>query len=159
MLPVLLDLFAHQAHADAVLSAAIRRHETAAQDKELRTLIHHILIAHRFWLLLMLKLEFDVEAETKLPGTMEEVVQQYQATQALEAKWLASLREADLACTVKSPYFPDRKITLSDALMQVAMHSHGHRAQCSARLRQLGGEPPAMDYILWLKDRPAPVWD
>jgi uncharacterized damage-inducible protein DinB len=38
------------------------------------------------------------------------------------------------------------------------MHSHGHRAQCATRLRLLGGTPPAMDFILWLKDRPVPDW-
>ena len=38
------------------------------------------------------------------------------------------------------------------------MHSYGHRAQCATRLRQLGGIPPQMDFVMWLKDRPAPDW-
>jgi uncharacterized damage-inducible protein DinB len=38
------------------------------------------------------------------------------------------------------------------------MHSHGHRAQCAAMLRELGGTPPAMDFITWLAGRPAAEW-
>ena len=45
------------------------------------------------------------------------------------------------------------------AMMQVCLHSHGHRAQCAVRLRLLGGTPPNMDFILWLKERPAPNWE
>ena len=43
-------------------------------------------------------------------------------------------------------------------MMQVAMHSLGHRAQCATRLRALGGNPPNTDFILWLKERPAADW-
>jgi uncharacterized damage-inducible protein DinB len=43
-------------------------------------------------------------------------------------------------------------------MMQVVMHSQGHRSQCATRLRQLGGTPPAMDFVLWLKERPEPEW-
>ena len=34
---------------------------------------------------------------------------------------------------------PDRQTTLGEALTQVCLHSHGHRAQCATRLRMLGG--------------------
>jgi uncharacterized damage-inducible protein DinB len=42
--------------------------------------------------------------------------------------------------------------------MQVVMHSQSHRGQCASRLRAAGGQPPTLDFIVWLKDRPAPVW-
>jgi uncharacterized damage-inducible protein DinB len=65
------------------------------------------------------------------------------------------LDEADLARTVETPYIPGHSYSLAQALMQVCMHSAAHRAQCSKRLRQLGGTPPGMDFIVWLKERPA----
>jgi len=51
------------------------------------------------------------------------------------------------------------KISIGEALTQAAMHSHYHRGQNATRLRELGGEPPMTDYIVWLwKGRPQPAW-
>jgi uncharacterized damage-inducible protein DinB len=43
-------------------------------------------------------------------------------------------------------------------LLQVCLHSQGHRAQAAKLLRALGGTPPMLDFILWRVDRPAPPW-
>jgi uncharacterized damage-inducible protein DinB len=54
---------------------------------------------------------------------------------------------------------PPLWITVAEALTQCVMHSQHHRGQNAARLRELGGEPPTTDYIVWLwKGRPAPAW-
>jgi uncharacterized damage-inducible protein DinB len=158
MLAILRDLFCHQAFTDAALLNAIRRHETAARDQEMRTLLHHILVAHRYWIQLGQGLPFFVEEETTVPDSLDMIVARYQATQALERVWLDELRESDLARVLESPFFPGRLIAVGDALMQVCMHSHGHRSQCATKLRAMGGEPPSLDFILWLNDRPVPVW-
>jgi uncharacterized damage-inducible protein DinB len=158
MLAMLRDLFQHQAYTDAALANAIGRHELAARDQELRTLLQHILVAHRYWLHLGQGLPFAADEETRVPDSLEPIVARYRVTHAQEREWLAALHESDLARTLESPYFTGRRIAVGDALMQVCMHSHGHRSQCATRLRALGGEPPPLDFILWLKDRPAPVW-
>ena len=62
---------------------------------------------------------------------------------------------------VQIPWFQDPacRIPVREALLQVALHSHGHRAQNATRLRELGGQAPTTDYIVWLwKGRPAPEW-
>ena len=159
MLATLRDLFCHQAFTDAALLNAIRWHESAARDQELRTLLHHILVAHRYWTQLSQDLPFSVEEETMVPDSLDLIVARYQATQVQEKAWLDALRESDLARALESPFFPGRLIAMGDALMQVCMHSHGHRSQCATRLRALGGKPPSLDFILWLKDRPVPVWE
>jgi len=34
-----------------------------------------------------------------------------------------------------------------------------HRGQVAARLREIGGEPPLVDFIAWVRlGRPEPVW-
>ena len=39
------------------------------------------------------------------------------------------------------------------------MHSHYHRGQNATRFRELGGEPPMTDFIVWLRDgQPAARW-
>jgi uncharacterized damage-inducible protein DinB len=159
MRAMFFDLFQHQAFADASIVNAIRRHEMAARDEELRTLLHHVVVAHRFWIHLAQEIPFSVEDESNVPDSLEAIVARYRETQAQEREWLAQLDESDLDRTLESPFFQGRRIAVRDALMQVCLHSQGHRSQCAARLRILGGEPPALDYILWLKDRPAAVWD
>lgn len=47
---MLRDLIHHKGYANASLLKAIRQHEPAAQDPELRKLLHHITLANRFWL-------------------------------------------------------------------------------------------------------------
>jgi uncharacterized damage-inducible protein DinB len=50
--------------------------------------------------------------------------------------------------------------TLAETMLQVASHSTYHRGQVNARLRELAGEPPLVDYIAWIWfGRPAPEWN
>jgi len=158
MTAIVRELFHHQAHADAAMLMAIKGHDVASNDDELRKVFHHILIAHRYWLHLGQGLPFSIEAESIVPATLQELIARFQATQAQEVAWLDQLNEADLARVVESPHLPGQQVTLGEALTQVCLHSQGHRAQCAARLRTLGGEPPPTDYILWVKARPSPVW-
>lgn len=158
MLAMLQDLARHKAYANAALLKAIRQHEEAAQDQELRKLLHHIILADRFWLHLSLGRPFAREEESRMPDSFEAIAARYQETHLLESEWISQAREPDLARMVKTPFLPERSFSIAQAIMQVCMHTHGHRAQCATRLRLLGGTPPAMDFILWLKDRPAPDW-
>lgn len=63
--------------------------------------------------------------------------------------------------TIEIPWFkPPLKISVRQALTQAAMHSHYHRGQNATRLRELGGEPPMTDFIVWLRDgQPAAKWE
>jgi uncharacterized damage-inducible protein DinB len=159
MLPMLQDLVQHKWYANAAMIKAIGQHEAAAQDLELRKTLHHILLANRYWLSLLLTLPFVLEEESRIPESLAIVAAQYQETQAREVTWLAEAQEADLAGLLETPFMPGVTYSVAQALMQVCLHSHGHRAQCTTRLRSLGGTPPATDFILWLKERPAPDWD
>jgi len=49
--------------------------------------------------------------------------------------------------------------TLAETCFQVTSHSTYHRGQVNARLRELGGEPPLVDYIAWVWfGKPSPAW-
>jgi uncharacterized damage-inducible protein DinB len=49
--------------------------------------------------------------------------------------------------------------TLSETIFQVISHSTYHRGQVNIRLRELGGEPPLVDFIAWLWfGRPKADW-
>ena len=59
------------------------------------------------------------------------------------------------------PWFPGStcRITVDEALTQVAMHTQHHRGQLMTRLKALGGRPLNVDYIIWAwKSRPRGRW-
>lgn len=158
MLAMLHDLVQHKAYANASLLNAIREHEIAAQDQQLRKLLHHIILADLYWLFLILGIPSAEEEEGGIPASLEAITARYRETHAREWEWISRLQQADLARHVETPFIPGRTFSIGQAVMQVCMHTHGHRTQCAARLRLLGGSPPATDFILWLKDRPTPNW-
>ena len=155
MLEMLRDLVAHKGHANAALLNAIRQNGTAASDPELWELLHHILLANRFWLLTVLGLPFIHEEEARTSSSFETLIQRYASTQAQETAWLETATERDLTRTLENALIPNGKCSVSQALMQVCLHSHGHRSQCATLLRQHGSVPPPADFILWLTSRPS----
>lgn len=155
---MLQDLVRHKNHANAAMLKAIAGHQPAAADPALRHLLHHIILANRFWLSLFLAQSFDLEKESIAPEAFEALTILYRETHRQEMLWIDELRDADLARVIATPFIPGASFSLAQAVMQVCMHSHGHRAQCAATLRALGGNPPPMDFIDWLKERPAADW-
>ena len=67
--PIAEELVRHKWHANAAYLASVYEHEPTRHDEELRKLLHHILIANRFWLFLTLGKEFDRETEARLAAT------------------------------------------------------------------------------------------
>lgn len=82
--------------------------------------------------------------------------------------FIATVTEAELERVVDVPWArymeqrSGRKVvdaTLGETMLQVAMHSSYHRGQLNTRLRELGAEPPIVDYIAWVwLGRPSPIW-
>jgi uncharacterized damage-inducible protein DinB len=73
----------------------------------------------------------------------------------------AAMTDERLAAPIDIPWFRDPPVdlTVEQALLQAAMHSHYHRGQNATRLRELGGEPPITDLIAWYwKRKPLPHW-
>jgi len=160
MIAMIQDLVRHKWYANAALLRAIRQHDAAARDEELRKLLHHILIANRYWLYLIVQKEFVREEEARIPDGLDAVIARCKVTEVEELEWLAQCQASDLDQVLhpQSPLLGGKDFSVAQAVMQVCMHSVGHRAQCATRLRALGGTPSNTDFILWLKDRPAAAW-
>jgi uncharacterized damage-inducible protein DinB len=150
MLEMLRDLIAHKAHANTAMLAALRQNAAAAGDPDIADLLHHILIANRFWLLSLVGLPFVLDDESLPSASLDALIQRYATTQAQESAWISSANEADLTRVLESPLIPGGKCSVAQALVQVCMHSHGHRAQCAKLLRRHGDVPPTTDFIDWL---------
>jgi uncharacterized damage-inducible protein DinB len=158
MIETLRDLVAHKGYANAALFRAIRNTPAAAADPALLALLHHILLANRFWLLSMLEQPFVLEDESRPASSVEALARRYAEMQSLEAAWLGAAAPADLERPLTGPLIPGGVCTVAQALLQVCLHSHGHRAQAAKMLRAQGGTPPATDFILWLTTRPPAEW-
>lgn len=158
MLELLRELMAHKAHADSVVLATVRNSANAAADSDVAELLHHILLANRFWLLSIVGRPFVLAEESRRSASYEELVERYRVTHEAELQWLASASEADLMRIVEGPLIPGGSASVLDVWMQVCLHSHGHRAQCATLLRKCGAVTPPLDFIVWRCTRPEADW-
>ena len=157
---LLHDLLQHQLWADGELWTAISAHPPARDDQAIRDRFHHIHQVQRFF-------SWICGAPAPPPkltkpdeySALGEVRDYARESHAAIRRCLAALSEPRLAESIAIPWFRDPPLTLTvtEALTQMAMHSHHHRGQNATRLRELGGVPPAIDLSVWYwKKRPAP---
>ena len=95
------------------------------------------------------------------PSSFEELKTRAESCHAGLRDFTAALEPEALARTVRIPWFPEPPcvLTVAEALVQVAMHTQHHRGQCMTRLKDFGGEPKNVDWIIWLwKQKPAGRW-
>src|ERR1700674_3807441 len=134
MVAMIQDLVRHKWHANASLLSAIQRYDVAAQDEELRKLLHHILLANRFWFFLILGKEFVREEEARIPDTHDALIARYHETAAEEMHWQSQCQESDMERVMQisqKSILAGQSFSVAQAVMQVCMHSLGHRAQCA----------------------------
>jgi uncharacterized damage-inducible protein DinB len=159
MLAMIRDLFAHQAWADAEMWQFIAAAPAAQSDQKVLELLNHIHAVQRYFLSAVQGEPLTVEElQKKIP--LPELRESFRQYHDLCGRFLPKMRESHLNDPVVVPWFPHFQPRVSEALTQIVMHTQHHRAQISTLLRQLGGDPKPVDYIVWTaKDRPAPRWE
>jgi len=155
MIEMLRDLVLHKGYANAALLAAVVQSPGARADAEIAELLHHVLIANRFWASSIVGEPFVVREETQSPRSLSSLVDAFRTVQGLEEAWLSHAADADLAKHVAGPLVPGGRCTVAQAITQVCLHSLGHRAQCAKLLRRHGIAAPMTDFIMWVVERPA----
>ena len=158
MIAMLRDLVWHKGYANSALLSAAVQSSAVRGDAEIAELLHHILVANRFWAVSVVGEEFRAEEELRSPRQLASLVDGFRGVQTLEEAWLAQATERDVAKQVAGPMVPGGRCTVAQAIMQVCLHSLGHRAQCAKLLRRHGIIPPSTDFVLWLVERPAARW-
>ena len=73
MLDLLRELTAHKGHADSVVLAAVRDTPGAATDIEILVLLHHVVLANRFWLSAIQGRPFALDEESRRPESLDEI--------------------------------------------------------------------------------------
>jgi uncharacterized damage-inducible protein DinB len=158
---LLRDLYDHQEWADAAHWRAFEALPAAREHVGLRRRLHHIHQVQR-----MFVWAIGDRAAAPTPTNPDD----FQSFEDLKAyargsheqirQMLSGLAAERLAATITMPWFSSKwELTVETALAQMAMHSHYHRGQNAVILRELGGEPPTTDLIVWhWKGRPPPEW-
>jgi uncharacterized damage-inducible protein DinB len=158
---LLRDLYGHQEWADALHWAAFESHAGALQDERLRERLHHIHLVQRAFLAIARKSGPPAKPRPEDFASTDELKTEARRTHEDARRFLEEASDAALAEPANLPWFkdPPLEISLAQALHQCAMHSQYHRGQNATRLKELGGEPPLCDLIIWWwKGRPPARW-
>ncbi len=163
------DLFAHMEWADAVVWHAVFAAPAAAADKRCLELLQHYTLTQRAFFDLWRHREFDRQAlGAAASADLAQTFVLHRRYFGELFAWLSQVGEEPQGETLVVPWAAmlEQKlgrtpvpVSVGESMVQVAMHSAHHRGQLNARLRELGCEPPLVDFIAWAWiGKPAAGW-
>src|SRR5258708_16693882 len=155
------------AWADAKVWGAVLGTPAAEGDASLREKLWHIHMVQRAFFAIWLDSAAEVSELSIFPG-LRSLAEWGHTYHDEVTPFLETLEEPFLDRFVHLPWaarltaimgVQPANPTMCETLLQVVMHSLYHRGQVNMRLRELGTEPPLVDYIAWIWiGRPAPDW-
>ncbi len=164
---LLRALYRHMEWADARMWASVPKN--GPPDPFLRERILHIHTVQRAFLHIWTRR--PVQEVFRTPdqfAAMAELCAWAHPYYAEVGEFLNGVTDARLTETIVMPWASELshslgrapgRTTLGDTCFQVTSHTTHHRGQINTRLRELGVEPPLVDYIAWLWfEKPAPAW-
>ena len=162
----LTDLYRHMEWADATVWTAVLRSTSACGDEKLQGVLYHLhLVQHAF-----LRVWRGEPRETPYPtfgdlAALMRWARDYYPEVTAELRGRTNGRTSDPLSVPWADMVEARlgrrpgATTFGETALQVVLHSLYHRGQVNLRLRELGGEPPLVDYIAWLwLGRPRATW-
>ena len=167
-LETLRELMRHMEWADASVWRALLAHPPALEDARVRDLLLHMHGVQRGFLAVWTAQRLEPPpadaASRDLEAALPEVRAYYRDLHAALDGFDDGALRRPIVMPGLEPY--EQQLgrtfgipTLAETVVQVATHSTYHRGQVNARLRELGVEPPLVDYIAWIWfGRPAPEW-
>lgn len=161
------DLFSHMEWADARIWDTALKLDAAREDEVARAVLVHMHSAQQAFLD-----AWHGQAPTfRKPSDFSQLESLYAYATSYYAParaFLETIDEGRFSEPLVLPWVgfieermgrPVAETTIGETIVQVFSHTTHHRAQVSARLRLLGGEPPIVDYIAWIWfGRPQPEW-
>lgn len=163
----LAGLVDQMAWADAYIWTTVLASPVAVSDARLLTTFHHIHnVQHLFrqaWSneRIVFRDASDVPTAAGLAEWARDAHLKIQG-------FLAALDPAALGREFREPWTdqfearfprPATPHTLAESVVQVVLHTAHHRGQACTRLRELGCQPPTVDFLVWLwAGKPAPDW-
>lgn len=165
----LRELYDWMEWADCAVWRAALAQPATEGDAKIRGLLCHIHVVQRAFLNVWTG--EDMSAAFKEPSDFPALADMPRWARPYYAdarRFIGSLDDGALAAPVTMPWVEEYQKregrtfatpTLSETIFQVVSHSTYHRGQVNIRLRELGGEPPLVDFIAWAWfGRPKPDW-
>jgi len=164
----LSELARYMNWADATVWKAVLSTAASAGDETLGNTLHHIHLVQHIFLQSWTGSPFKVSERSEFP-TLEALRDWGRQAHDGVQRYLSSAQAAELGEPYRVPWaahFEQRSgtpagvHTLGESVLQVLLHTQHHRGQVCSRLRELGGEPPTVDLIVWYwAGRPDAAWE
>ena len=162
----LQELYRHMEWADARVWEALFKSEPAQGDQKLRDYFYHLHLVQHAWLRAWRRESVDAS----FPAFEDAAsVRDWGRSYYNEIfAYLESLTGEEIAEPMQLPWAElvekqlgraPASIAIAQTMQQIPLHSLYHRGQINARLREVGGEPPTVDYIVWIwLEKPQANW-
>jgi uncharacterized damage-inducible protein DinB len=160
------DLLTHMEWADAQTWRAVRPLAPAQTDERLKWLFHHLHLVQSIYVQAWRGDRFEL-TEVKAYSDLTAIETWARSFYPHAVAFAGSVDERRFAQPLPVPWSQmivekfgkELPVTLGESVWQVFLHTSYHRGQISTRIRELGGEPPLIDYLYWVwAGRPAIEW-
>jgi uncharacterized damage-inducible protein DinB len=161
------ELLTHMEWADAQTWKAVNATPGAQSDDRLKYLLHHVHLVHAVYLQAWRGDPFQVTELSAYPD-LDSVHTWARPFYPSVMAFATTVDETSLGRPIEFPwagliaerYGKIEPATLSESAWQVLSHTSYHRGQVAIRVRELGGEPPLVDFLVWVwSGKPNPQWD
>jgi uncharacterized damage-inducible protein DinB len=110
-----------------------------------RGLLNHILQSETYWIDGVIA--GGTPAEDDIGLTLDELDEAFAVRRRATETVLRGLTAESVARETRAPWDPGVRFTLDRAFLHFITHEAHHRGQLCLLIRQLGGEPPAVDLL------------
>lgn len=151
-------LLKHMLWADNEVWNKVLELPVAQNDKRIKDLLFHLHQVQYAFYFLWNDLLLEIPKPEEFADLKSIAKWGFEYQQKL-THFILSERASDKEKIVQIPWsvFFERKTkqkvvpaTLEETMLQVASHSSYHRGQINTRFKELGGDPPAVDLIVWI---------
>ena len=152
-----VQLFTHMEWADSLIWKSVLATDAAREDRTVMERLHHIHMVQRIYLRMWQgapdrgrELDSFQDLQEVLTWAREYYHDLRQFRESIDAEILSKPVEFPWAGELVKWFGEARSATGGETVIQVAMHTSHHRGQLCTMIRQLGGEPPLVDFVGWL---------
>ena len=165
--PELRGLVRHTEWADALVWRSVLALPQAHSDDRLRELLCHVHIVQWAYLHIWRAEPLDLPDASSFEDLRaihawahEYYGQAFEYLERLDGRALERQIEFPWAEQLMERFGDAKSATLPETIVQIASHTTYHRGQVNTRLRELGGEPPLVDFIAWIwMGKPNAEWE
>ena len=161
-------LIHHMEWADAKVWKSVLILPSANNDSRMKKLLYHISSVQRAFYYVRTKQPLVFPKETDFLELLDIAKWGYKCYAQVN-EYLNSFNEKELKNIIEIPWAKrlekiigqkPEETSLAETMLQVTTHSAYHRGQVNARLREIGGEPPMVDFIAWVwLGKPKADWE